>query len=171
MNRKKAMTFTLWLLAAAVMLIIFCFSAQPGTTSTHTSTAVGRVICRTFVPGYKSLDTAKQQKTLYHIDFYVRKAAHFSIYATLGCLLMLAAAASGLRTPGRWALTLPVGILYAIGDELHQRFVSGRSGNIRDVGIDSAGVLTGALVALALLGLYHAIRAHRRHAPAGTGGK
>ena len=43
--------------------------------------------------------------------------------------------------------------LYAGTDELHQRFVSDRGPALLDVGIDSAGALTGALVATLLLAL------------------
>ncbi|MBR7173965.1 MAG: VanZ family protein, partial [Clostridia bacterium] len=38
-------------------------------------------------------------------------------------------------------------------DELHQLLVDGRSGQVRDVGIDSAGVLTGVLAAAGMIRL------------------
>ncbi len=40
--------------------------------------------------------------------------------------------------------------LYAGSDEFHQLFVSGRSGSLRDVCVDSAGASLGALLVLAL---------------------
>ena len=44
------------------------------------------------------------------------------------------------------------GTLYAVTDEIHQTFVPGRSCELRDMGIDSCGVLTGALaVSLVIL--------------------
>lgn len=43
-------------------------------------------------------------------------------------------------------LALLICILYAISDEIHQIFVPGRSGEIRDVVIDSSGSSTGILV-------------------------
>jgi len=42
------------------------------------------------------------------------------------------------------------GIIYAITDEVHQLFISGRSGRVEDVIIDSIGVLTGVTVYLFL---------------------
>lgn len=36
-------------------------------------------------------------------------------------------------------------ILYAISDEVHQLFVPGRGGQVRDVIIDSAGAIAGIL--------------------------
>lgn len=41
-----------------------------------------------------------------------------------------------------------LGTFYAITDEIHQCYILGRSGEIRDVLIDSAGVLTGILLNL-----------------------
>ena len=44
------------------------------------------------------------------------------------------------------SLAWGIGALYACTDEFHQRFVPGRSGELRDVGIDCCGVLTGVLL-------------------------
>ena len=78
----------------------------------------------------------------------VRKAAHFSEFAVLGFFLLGHFRALALKT----ALHRPMagaavaGFLYAVSDELHQGFVSGRSPGLLDVGIDSAGVIFGILV-------------------------
>ena len=47
-----------------------------------------------------------------------------------------------------------VGTLYAASDEIHQLFVPGRSGQLRDVLLDSAGVAAGILLAWAVGLLY-----------------
>ena len=46
--------------------------------------------------------------------------------------------------PAAWL----IGTAYAVTDEFHQSFVPGRSCELRDVVIDSCGVLTGVLAAL-----------------------
>ena len=51
-----------------------------------------------------------------------------------------------------------IGSFYAASDELHQLFVPGRSGEIKDVLLDSLGVLLGVL----LLGLLWKARGKRR---------
>jgi len=38
------------------------------------------------------------------------------------------------------------GIVYAFTDEFHQRFVPGRTGSLKDVFIDSMGVITGVVL-------------------------
>lgn len=39
-----------------------------------------------------------------------------------------------------------MGIAYAISDEIHQLFVSGRAGQVQDVVIDSIGVILGICI-------------------------
>jgi VanZ family protein len=69
----------------------------------------------------------------------LRKGAHVTEYAILGLLLV--------RAIGREVPTFLLGVGYAITDEIHQHFVSGRHSSPIDVAIDSAGVLIGILVA------------------------
>jgi VanZ family protein len=71
-------------------------------------------------------------------DLVLRKAAHLTEYAILGALLLRA-----LRsTP----LALLAGSAYAVTDEVHQVFVSGRHGSPLDWLIDTIGVAAGVLV-------------------------
>ena len=72
-------------------------------------------------------------------DLVLRKIAHAAEYAILAALLVRA-----LRRPG---LAIALGVAYAISDEIHQSFVTGREGAPLDVVIDSVGVVVGALVA------------------------
>lgn len=60
--------------------------------------------------------------------------------------------AAAAEKPG-FTVFLPallIGFLYACSDEFHQRFVPGRSGEFRDVVIDTAGVLIGIAIVLIL---------------------
>ena len=95
----------------------------------------------------------------------VRKLAHFCEYMMEGFLLMLC-----MRVYSRHPLrhiTVPMlgGVLTALTDETIQLFSEGRSSQVTDVWLDSAGVLAGILVAIVLLlaceGLYYHIK--RRH--------
>jgi VanZ family protein len=71
-------------------------------------------------------------------DLVLRKLAHGAEFAVLGALL--------LRALGQELPALAAGIGYAVTDELHQHFVSGRVGAPLDVLIDSAGVALGIAV-------------------------
>lgn len=70
-------------------------------------------------------------------DFIFRKIAHITEYAILTWLLFRA------LIPHKRALLAAIifSLLYAISDEYHQTFVFGRQGCLRDVLIDSLGIL------------------------------
>ena len=86
-------------------------------------------------------------------DFLLRKLAHIFEYFVLTWLLYSAFSNHYLQTnkkhpPHRQALffVLLLAVFYALSDELHQTFVLGRSGNLRDVTIDSVGILVATLL-------------------------
>ena len=73
----------------------------------------------------------------------LRKLAHFSEFCALGVLLSWLFA---MLKEKKWAFAWPslaCGCLAACVDETIQRFVPDRGPSIKDVGIDSAGVLLG----------------------------
>ena len=83
------------------------------------------------------------------LHWLVRKAAHFTLYFIFGCGLR------GLLSYQRRVPAVPavigVGAAYAVSDEFHQRFTSGRYASPFDVGIDTCGVIAGcAFVSLLL---------------------
>jgi VanZ family protein len=71
-------------------------------------------------------------------DLVLRKIAHAAEYAVLGALLF--------RALGRELPAVAIGIAYAVTDEVHQAFVSGRHGAPVDVLVDAVGVLVGVYV-------------------------
>jgi VanZ family protein len=68
-------------------------------------------------------------------DLVLRKAAHVSEYVILGLLLA--------RALGQSVPALALGLAYAISDEIHQHFVTGRNASPLDVGIDAVGLVAG----------------------------
>jgi VanZ family protein len=86
------------------------------------------------------------------IHFFIRKAAHFTVYAVLALLLFRAfRSGAGARWRWNWALSsLLIAFFYATLDEFHQAFTRHRTASIYDSLIDTSG----ALVALVLLWLF-----------------
>lgn len=121
-------------LVGACMVAIFCFSAQNGTQSDAASLSVAGVL--------QNVLHMSTQAT----NFLVRKAAHFSIYLLLSVCLFGALTTYRMRTAVRIAVATGICALYAVSDEFHQSFVSGRTPAVRDVCIDTVGALAGALV-------------------------
>ena len=128
------------------MTTIFMFSGQQGTESGDTS----RKFTVAIIQILTGKSVALEDPVIEGIQLVVRKLAHFTIYAIGGFLIMNYAYTTEKTNKRKILYSIFFGVGYAITDELHQFFVPGRSGNIFDVGIDTAGVITGVLVYLAL---------------------
>ena len=140
------------------MAVIFTFSSRNADLSTEDSHRAGRIAAELAVPGFDDLAPEEQEQIILRLDHPVRKAAHMTEYAVLGVLLAGSfdeargvsasgeAGAAGAGLFRRMLTAFSIGTLYAVTDELHQTFVPGRSGQVSDVVLDSAGVLLGILV-------------------------
>ncbi|UCD92608.1 MAG: VanZ family protein [Methanobacteriota archaeon] len=78
------------------------------------------------------------------------KLAHFALYAGFGVVLNLAFSQTSLEKIRERAipLTIIVGTVYGVTDELHQHFVPGRSMDIVDVLVDFLAILAAVGVIL-----------------------
>ena len=84
--------------------------------------------------------------------FLVRKTAHFIEYLILGILLCIDTQHEVRGFFKRFSVPTMIGLMIAFIDETIQLFVIGRSGEVRDMWIDFAGVALGALITLAISG-------------------
>lgn len=84
------------------------------------------------------------EEALLSATFWIRKCAHLIEYFILGMLLAFNAVSYG-KLQKQFSLVLLIGVLCAMADEQIQRYVPGRSSEVRDVWIDFCGVLLGAL--------------------------
>lgn len=129
------------------MSIIFMFSNQPATESSKLSdgfisTTIGNI--------YKVFNKNVTEEKLTQIkEIYttpVRKIAHFTIYLILGILTFLVLKEYNIENKKQILFAVLICLLYATSDEIHQLFVPGRSGEIKDVLIDTAGSSLGVLI-------------------------
>lgn len=157
MTRQGKDKILFWLtcvLAVTVMVMIFCFSSQDAEHSGHTSNLIVDLLIRIIKPGFDALEQSRQDVFRERVSFFTRKAAHFTEFAFLGVALLLHVLQwlkiRQIRFPA--GLSFLIGVLYACTDEIHQIFVPGRACSIRDIGIDSAGILTGILLLTLLRG-------------------
>jgi VanZ family protein len=74
-------------------------------------------------------------------DFSLRKLAHLTVFAVLTVLLYRAFRLHVARPTYAWLLAVFVAAVYACSDEWHQTFVPGREGTVRDIVIDTLGVV------------------------------
>ena len=130
--------------AILMMYLIYSFSAQTGEVSGALSYEVSYQIVETkneVLNENKTYDELAYSAS--SIEFYVRKAAHMTEYCLLAICVSLPLYVYGLRG---FALTFLAGILcvaFAASDEFHQTMVANRGPSVKDVGIDSIGVLFG----------------------------
>ena len=133
--------------AILVMYLILSFSSQDGVSSARLSLAVSRKVV-TVADEVLEKDWDAQQIAHYteRIHYYVRKTAHVTEYFVLAVTVAFPLYVYGVR--GLW-LVFSAGIFcvsFAGLDEYHQSFVAGRGPSVRDVAIDSIGVLPGIIL-------------------------
>lgn len=135
---KKIISFIVLILW---MIVIFSFSSADANKSTGTSDKVITTMIE-IKDKITNNETPNNEKEIIvkNSSFYIRKIAHITEYLILG-FLMFNLLKQYSVTKIYYAIGLS--ILYSCTDEFHQLFISGRSGSIRDVLIDSIGILIG----------------------------
>ncbi len=113
------------------MILIFIFSNMNGTLSSMQSDGIVTEIANIF----------NYSGNLDILSIIVRKLAHFTEYLVLGILVLNACKYNNVKDMLK--LSILICILYALGDEIHQLFITNRDGNIIDVCIDILGSLCG----------------------------
>lgn len=123
------MAAAFWALSAVCMAVIFYFSSRTAEASNEQSGVFVSWLINLF--GESELWV-----------FIVRKSAHCLEFTGLSFLINCAM----LFTRGKRSVLYSAAIasLYAVTDEIHQIFVDGRSCELRDWVIDTAGALIGA---------------------------
>lgn len=135
---KKIISFIVLILW---MIVIFSFSSADANKSTGTSDKVITTMIE-IKDKITNNETPNNKKEIIvkNSSFYIRKIAHITEYLILGFLTF-----NLLKQYSVTNIYYAIGlsILYSCTDEFHQLFISGRSGSIRDVLIDSIGILIG----------------------------
>lgn len=135
---KKIISFIVLILW---MIVIFSFSSADANKSTGTSDKVITTMIE-IKDKITNNETPNNEKEIIvkNSSFYIRKSAHITEYLILGFLMF--------NLLNQYSVTniyyaIGLSILYSCTDEFHQLFISGRSGSIRDILIDSIGILIG----------------------------
>lgn len=130
------------------MMVVFCFSNQPGENSSDISKGVTAKIVNILTTNTNLIDEDKIE-IISKVDPIIRKMAHYTIYMVGGILIANYINASyKLSSNKKVLLSILIGMCYAGTDEFHQTFIYGREGRIVDVYIDTLGVITGVSIFL-----------------------
>ncbi|NLL19912.1 MAG: VanZ family protein [Clostridia bacterium] len=140
-KNRQLMLLISWAAVILWMAFIFALSAQPREQSNQLSVGITE----------KIVDAVERAVPDREIDIerfnvVVRKNAHFFAYLVLGVLVANGLRVSGIKGPKVYIWALLICILYAASDEVHQLFVPGRGGQVRDVVIDTVGGTVGLLL-------------------------
>lgn len=142
---KKIISIILLLLW---MSLIFYFSHQPSYDSDKTSNNVIDKLIN-IVEKISNYEFNEEELNIINksLGFPVRKSAHFTIYLILGILFYNLIRLYMNNNSKILIISILMCVIYACSDEIHQLFVFGRSGELRDVLIDFIGSLLGVMIA------------------------
>ena len=137
-----------FILLISTFILIFIFSSQDGNESIKTSQGFIYNILKFFTNNNEKLDDI-----IIFLEPIIRKLAHFTIYTLVGIWSINLLETYKLEEKNKIIISLLIGFLYACSDEFHQSFVGERSASIRDVLIDTLGVLFGILIVIFVIKL------------------
>lgn len=150
-NQSQLWRIASWLLLAAWVAVIWGHSLVPAASSDAESLAAVDALSGLF-----ELLHVSDRGLANHL---VRKSAHFNEYLLLALLTRNAARFERPRVSRKVVALLWV--LVPVVDELIQRFVPGRSGQLSDVLLDMCGYGLGVLAGLLLERLIQRVRPQR----------
>ncbi len=137
-------------LLLATFYIIFNFSSQNGIESGNISKKVTTFIVE-MLSKIKTMDSSMKLHYIARLHPIIRKLAHFSIYTLVGFSVMGFMCTFNIKNKFKVFISIVIGVIYAVTDEIHQSFTPGRWPSPTDVCIDSAGVLTGIFIMILLV--------------------
>ncbi len=134
--KTKNIRIILWIIIVAFAISSFGLSGQSGVTSTSLS---DKVMVWLGLVSWNDISMNSYSYTvLVHL---VRQTAHFLLYAfgTIPIFLLVYTYRKNLF--GVAFITIVVGVVYALLDEIHQLFVAGRTFQMFDLATDLAGIM------------------------------
>ena len=137
----------MWTIVILWMSLIFYFSSLNGSESTNQSkgflyNTIGNII-DIFD---KNMSDIEKDELINKLDHPIRKIAHGSVYFILAILVCFSLSNYNLDIKKFIIISFLICFFYSISDEIHQLFVLGRSGEIKDVIIDSIGSFIGIMI-------------------------
>lgn len=136
-KKLKAYRIVSIILLVAVMVTIFCLSAQDSTDSAEVSGSVVSWLYELF-----KIDLP---------DGTVRTIAHCCEFAALGFLMINAI--RSFKESFNPVLSVIISFGYAITDEIHQLYVPGRAFQLIDLTVDLLGITLGTMAFIILVKL------------------
>lgn len=158
-QERKKIYFYICLVATCCWIIfIFSMSLQPADVSSETSLGFAEWLVETFLPDQQEIFDTFSLEQIGFWHHILRKLAHFTEYTILG----MGMAMTWMQKERIKHFCSIGAALCCIGvaatDETIQLFVPGRSGQIKDVMLDSCGAIFGILLIFAFWQLIKCVK-------------
>lgn len=146
-KRSIYLKLAAWLPAIIMAYIISGFSAQDGEHSQGLSNKIAGYIVE-FAKSSELIEGIEGNENLYieKLQVPIRKGAHMAEYAVFSACCYFALWVWSLKRNYRYFAAVLIAFLYAATDEIHQLFVPGRTGQLKDVFIDTLGAILMMLI-------------------------
>lgn len=151
MNKSKQKIIFPIILVIIWLVIIFIFSNMDTTKSNGASKGIiNKVVDTTLETSnnigiIEEIPTEKEKQTIVNnLNLPLRKIMHFTEYLILSLLLLNTLNKTNIKN--KYFITILTCFIYAITDEYHQTFITGRTGQFIDVLIDTAGSALGLII-------------------------
>ena len=155
-NKRGSVVWALfwWALAVGWIAVLVWCSGQDGVDSGSLSSSLARALMARMPFLDVSLDT---------FEHYLRKFAHFGIFALEGFLMRIALYNTRPRTLVNGIIASAICAVLAVSNELHQLTAQGRSCSATDMLIDFSGAFLGILAASLICWIAESIWIRRRY--------
>lgn len=138
-----------FILVVVWLLIIFMLSGEKAPESNHTSDSITVAIVKlTDKTIGLNINDKEIDKIVIKVRPIIRKLAHITEYLILAILIFNLVVKFNFKTP--YVISFILCLSLSVLDEFHQLFVSGRTGQLKDVVIDMLGSITAILIIMFL---------------------
>ncbi len=138
-------------LLALLYAFIFGMSSRSAAETDGTSAKASDPVISAVFPNQDELSEGELAGIRFRFAEYARTAAHALEYCALGALWFFALLSARRRQPWRFLLPLGLGVVTGLLDECFQKLLGrGRTFQLHDLLVDTAGALVGVAAALGL---------------------
>ena len=141
-----------WILVVLWMFVIFFLSSMSGIESNVKSKkTIDKALTETAVVTNNlnitnvNPESKKKVNIIEKFNRPLRKCMHASVYLVL-CILFINALRETKKLNIWFLVSIFLCFIYACTDEYHQTFVDGRTGQFKDVLVDSSGAVLGSIL-------------------------
>lgn len=142
--KTKVLRLIGWLGLIVMLVTIFLLSNQPASQSS----ALSNGIAQQTKPIYEFITNSSVSQSEW--NRMLRKLAHVSLFFAFAAFTYILLLLYRVKMSKAILITLLLSVCYAITDELHQLVVVGRGASVRDVLIDSIGIVL-AVIAVSIV--------------------